>query len=329
MVNPIKLFNQFVRRCLKAMAMLEVYKGGREVMPESFAILKTKTIIGRDSKCDVTLGWDGMSRVHAEIEGMGRRAEFSTAAGGRMHTAFCVRDRGSSNGVFVNNIKVSESLLRDGDTLAFGRGRAVRVGEVAPERYFEYIFVFRTLKLHGQQGQGFLPSQRQGGKNSADEKVKGQIHPPCKSHLYPPSTWPEDEDGNSVPNHVQANADLVLEWVHGYRCATAVVEDFGMPVAGQCDNLSNVHFLNGNRIAYPAASFVIVYDLSSHTQKFFTSHDADCISLTVDSTRELACSGQVSTMSQRNPPIYVWATNNLQVLAKLQGFHKRKVAKYH
>jgi pSer/pThr/pTyr-binding forkhead associated (FHA) protein len=101
-----------------------------------------------------------MSRVHAEIEGMGSSAEFSTSAGGRMHTAFCVRDCGSSNGVFVNNIKVSESLLRDGDTLAFGRGRAVRVGEVAPERYFEYIFVFRTLKLHGQQGQGFLPSHR-------------------------------------------------------------------------------------------------------------------------------------------------------------------------
>jgi hypothetical protein len=204
------------------MALLEVLKSGRENLPESFAILKTRTTIGRDAKCDVTLEWDGVSRVHAEIEGTGSDIGFSTAAGGRMHTAFRVRDCGSSNGVFVNNVKVTESLLRDGDMVSFGRGRAVRVGEAAPERYFEYIFVFRTLKLRGQ-----APDRSQGGSagsRGTDEPVKGQVHPPCKSHLYPPSSWPD-----GAVNHVKADAELELEWVHGYRCAAAVVEKTDMP----------------------------------------------------------------------------------------------------
>jgi hypothetical protein len=191
------------------MALLEVLKAGREGLPESFGIFKTRTTIGRDCKCDIALEWDGISRVHAEIEGTGSDAGFSTASGGRMHTAFRVRDCGSSNGVFVNNIKVTESLLRDGDTLALGRGRAVRPGEAAPERYFEYIFVFRTLKLRGQPGgqSHSRPGQSRGSSKSGDAGVEPQICPPCKSHLYPPSSWPA-----GAVNHKAADAELELEW---------------------------------------------------------------------------------------------------------------------
>jgi microtubule-associated protein-like 6 len=296
------------------MAMLEVLKGGRDQLPESFAILKTRTTIGRDAKCDVTLEWDGMSRKHAEIEGQGSDIGFSTSTGGQMHTAFRVRDCGSSNGVFVNNVKVNESVLRDGDRVAFGRGRAVRVGEAAPERYFEYVFVFRTLKLRGQK-----PSRETGPKGS-DGPIKGHKYPPCKSHLYPESGWPD-----GAVNHRAPDAELELEWVHGYRCASAVVHDTLLPVPGQCENLSNLKFLTSNRIAYPAACVVVVYDMSAHTQSFMQAHDDDCICLAVNPTREVACSGQVASMTQRDPPVYVWRTDNLTVLAKLQGFHKRRV----
>lgn len=192
------------------MAMLEVLKSGKESLPESFGILKTRTTLGRDAKCDIALEWDGISRVHAEIEGIGSDVGFSTASGGRMHTAFRIRDCGSSNGVFVNNIKVADSLLRDGDTLSLGRGRAVRLGEAAPERYFEYIFVFRTLKLRGQPGGQVL--SRSGTKHGLDGKVQPQICPPCKSHLYSPSTWPE-----GAVNHKAADAELELEWYAAWR----------------------------------------------------------------------------------------------------------------
>jgi len=35
-------------------------------------------------------------------------------------------DCGSGNGTFVNNVKVSESILRSGDIVSFGRGSTVR-----------------------------------------------------------------------------------------------------------------------------------------------------------------------------------------------------------
>jgi WD40 repeat protein len=113
--------------------------------------------------------------------------------------------------------------------------------------------------------------------------------------------------------------------VHGYRCASAVVQKTELPIPGACENLSNVKFLKGNRIAYPAASIVLVYDLSAHTQSFYRQHSDDCICLAVDATREIACSGQVASMSEKNPPIYVWTTGDLRTVAKLQGFHKRRV----
>ena len=68
------------------MAMLEVLKAGSSSLPESFAIMKTRTTIGRDAKCDISLEWDGMSRTHAEVEGHGSDIGFSTATGGRIHT---------------------------------------------------------------------------------------------------------------------------------------------------------------------------------------------------------------------------------------------------
>ena len=301
----------------ETMAMFEVLKAGSSILPESFAIMKTRTTIGRDAKCDISLEWDGMSRKHAEVEGHGSDIGFSTATGGRIHTGFRVRDCGSSNGVFVNSVRVTESVLRDGDRLCFGRGRAVRVGEAAPERYFEYIFVFRTLKLRGQ-----APSSKP-ERGGGDLPPKGHMQPPCKSHLYAPSGWPDN-----ATNHTAADAELVLEWVHGYRCASAVVEQTQIPPkSGQCENVANVKFLNGNRIAYPAACVVVVYDLSAHSQAFMRAHDDDCICLAVNATREVGASGQVASMRNRDPPIYVWDTSSLQVVAKLQGFHKRRVTR--
>lgn len=37
------------------MAVLQVVKCGKQELPESFAILKSETLIGRDPKCDICL----------------------------------------------------------------------------------------------------------------------------------------------------------------------------------------------------------------------------------------------------------------------------------
>jgi pSer/pThr/pTyr-binding forkhead associated (FHA) protein len=67
--------------------------------------MKDQTSIGRDSQCDLHLDWDGMSRSHAVIEGLGGDANLVTPAGGRIHSSFRVRDCGSSNGIYVNFVQ--------------------------------------------------------------------------------------------------------------------------------------------------------------------------------------------------------------------------------
>ena len=57
------------------------YSVRSQQLPESFSLMRDKTIIGRDATCDVHLAWDGMSRNHAVIEGMGGDANLITPAG--------------------------------------------------------------------------------------------------------------------------------------------------------------------------------------------------------------------------------------------------------
>lgn len=79
-----------------------VFRVRSRQLPESFSLLKDKTIIGRDAMCDVHLEWDGMSRNHAVIVGTGGDANLRTPAGGRVHSSFRIQDMGSSNGTYVN-----------------------------------------------------------------------------------------------------------------------------------------------------------------------------------------------------------------------------------
>ncbi len=63
--------------------------------------------IGRRSGCDLCLGGNDVSRLHADI----------TAEG----DGFVLRDRHSSFGTFVNGLKVTEHELRHGDTVRLGQ----------------------------------------------------------------------------------------------------------------------------------------------------------------------------------------------------------------
>ena len=64
--------------------------------------------IGRSSKCDLTIDQDSVSRHHARIA-RSRDGHYSVA------------DLGSTNGTYVNDVAVSEQVLRDGDQLKIGR----------------------------------------------------------------------------------------------------------------------------------------------------------------------------------------------------------------
>jgi uncharacterized RDD family membrane protein YckC len=68
--------------------------------------------LGRDPQCDVSLSDDRASRTHAEIY--------------QQPEGFYIRDLGSSNGTYVEGVKITEPrLLRPGETISIGATRMV------------------------------------------------------------------------------------------------------------------------------------------------------------------------------------------------------------
>jgi len=71
-----------------------------------FALDKEAMVMGRDASCDIQLPDQGVSRRHAEVYKVGE--------------LFFIRDLGSRNGTFVNDERVDEELLREGDIITMG-----------------------------------------------------------------------------------------------------------------------------------------------------------------------------------------------------------------
>ena len=70
--------------------------------------------IGSGAECDIRLGDDGVSRLHAEIKNEGGRWK--------------VTDQMSANGTFVNDDKAVSGYLGSGDQVRFGSVQAVVEG---------------------------------------------------------------------------------------------------------------------------------------------------------------------------------------------------------
>lgn len=71
--------------------------------------VRGRLTIGRGSECDLSLDEPEMSRKHAVIENNG--------------DGIYLRDLGSSNGTFVNGVRVRDAVLHPGDQIAFDRNR--------------------------------------------------------------------------------------------------------------------------------------------------------------------------------------------------------------
>lgn len=77
--------------------------GGRYVLGQ------VPAVIGRTAECDVTLDDANVSRRHAEI-----RPEAE---------GFALVDLGSTNGSYVNGVRIDHRVLNHGDVLTFGNSR--------------------------------------------------------------------------------------------------------------------------------------------------------------------------------------------------------------
>ena len=71
-----------------------------------FPVTRGKVVIGRKNTCDLRIPLSSVSRQHCEI----------TIDGEQIH----LRDLGSSNGTYLNDNRVQESLLKAGDEITIG-----------------------------------------------------------------------------------------------------------------------------------------------------------------------------------------------------------------
>ncbi len=86
-------------------ACLVVISGAE--LGKKFVLDKSSTIIGRSPKTDIQLDEDSISRNHAMFVVEGAKV--------------MVRDLGSTNGTYVNDVAVKERELRDADQIKIGR----------------------------------------------------------------------------------------------------------------------------------------------------------------------------------------------------------------
>lgn len=78
---------------------------------QRFLLKNDLTRLGRHPDSEISLDDITVSRRHAEIE--------------RTATGYVVRDAGSLNGTYVNNARIDEAALRQGDELQVGKFRLV------------------------------------------------------------------------------------------------------------------------------------------------------------------------------------------------------------
>ncbi|MDO8461321.1 MAG: FHA domain-containing protein [Deltaproteobacteria bacterium] len=106
-VLEVKMIKKILKAIDKETApSFEILKGkyaGRKLVLEG----KTQTLyVGRDAACEWMLDEEMISRRHAKIS--------------KKWDAVALEDLGSKNGTFVNNVKIKEKQLKDGDSILLG-----------------------------------------------------------------------------------------------------------------------------------------------------------------------------------------------------------------
>eukprot|EP00455_Lapot_gusevi_P033657 TRINITY_DN3687_c0_g1_i1.p1 TRINITY_DN3687_c0_g1~~TRINITY_DN3687_c0_g1_i1.p1 ORF type:complete len:923 (+),score=318.78 TRINITY_DN3687_c0_g1_i1:72-2840(+) len=124
------------------------------------------------------------------------------------------------------------------------------------------------------------------------------------------STRPDNAPANN-PN--APDADLELEWIYGMRC----------------QGVRNVVLMDGaERIVYPAASILVAYDPTPHTQAFFRGHNNDisCVAQHPGDPNIIA-TGQCASIVEKkssDPFICVFDVSRNLVI-QLPPAHKRNI----
>jgi pSer/pThr/pTyr-binding forkhead associated (FHA) protein len=93
-------------------AMILIARGANK--GSRFLITSEGVVIGRSSECSIFLDDVTVSRTHAKISKQGKR--------------FVLKDEGSLNGTYINNISITEHELVSGDEFQVGKFHLLFVG---------------------------------------------------------------------------------------------------------------------------------------------------------------------------------------------------------
>ena len=85
-----------------------------DLLASQFYVLQPKTVVGRSSECDLTIDSDLLSRRHAEIS--------------IENDQLRIVDLGSSNGTYLNGVKIEDASAGPGDELRFDKQTFIIVG---------------------------------------------------------------------------------------------------------------------------------------------------------------------------------------------------------
>eukprot|EP00698_Gefionella_okellyi_P011914 TRINITY_DN3177_c0_g1_i1.p1 TRINITY_DN3177_c0_g1~~TRINITY_DN3177_c0_g1_i1.p1 ORF type:complete len:1137 (-),score=303.33 TRINITY_DN3177_c0_g1_i1:786-4136(-) len=130
----------------------------------------------------------------------------------------------------------------------------------------------------------------------------GITYKPLRGAVYAPTNF------KASPSHSKEPVDtLQLEFVYGYR--------------GH-DCRMNTMYCTSGELVYFAAGVGVVYNTQSHTQRFFTGHTDDILSIAMHPDGDVFATGQLG----KDPMIYIWRASNCEPLKCLQHYHERGVS---
>jgi len=131
--------------------------------------------------------------------------------------------------------------------------------------------------------------------------VEGIKYSQCRSLVYRPTAAGDDSVGvDEVVDTSIPQATLSLNHVHAYDGDTA---KHGGAVRGK-----NVMFVGTDRIIFPAAALVVVMDINTCAQGFFSGHSEDVTCVTIHPDRAIAASGQMG----KDGRILIWDSSVIQ-----------------
>ncbi len=127
-----------------------------------------EVFMGRSNNCEIEVEDDRASLQHAKL----------IQQDGRLH----IVDLGSTNGTYVNDQRIDEAELRDGDLIQIG------------ETVYEYLSTEDrgiTITLGGRSGDSAVPSAlREGARQMLRRERHGELSPARGTPVSPPSNLP-------------------------------------------------------------------------------------------------------------------------------------------